>query len=102
MTHTSGVAFAVASADECRRGHREPVADDRAQGRELIADTDGSESWTGHVALEVANEVGVDQVEDGLQAHADGDGRAETSHLERKRTREDPRAGIGAHVACSR
>ena len=48
---------------------------------ELVADAEGAEGGAGDLGLELGDEVGVDEVEDGLERHPERQGGPEAEHL---------------------
>src|SRR5690349_18737965 len=81
LLHALRVALAVAPADHRRGGDGEPVCDDGAERRKLVADADGSERRPGDARVEVTDEVRVHEIERRLQPHPERDRRAEARHL---------------------
>jgi hypothetical protein len=102
--HPFAIAFAALAAEHGGGGDGEAIADDGAERGQLITDADGTERGSCLSRFEVADQVGVDQVEHGLERHADRQWRAEAQHAARDRTFQDAllRVVVRRHCVVSR
>jgi hypothetical protein len=79
------VSLALLARQHRGRRDGEAVAQDRSHRGELVGDADGAERCARGRMLEPRENVSVDEIERGLQAHADGERRAEARDLSPER-----------------